>query len=93
MLAFMLGVVAGGIAALLLAPASGQETRRRIRETSGDVYRRGRDSIEHLGEQVGLKARNISESARHQVDAVKGAVQEGKEAYRRELGKSGPPQA
>jgi len=88
MIAFLLGVVAGGVTALLLAPASGEETRRRIRQTSGDVYRRGRESVEHLGEQIGIKARTVSDGARAQVDAVKGAVQEGKEAYRRELGKN-----
>ncbi|MFH1144023.1 MAG: YtxH domain-containing protein [Candidatus Eisenbacteria bacterium] len=87
LLAFLLGVAAGGIAALLLAPASGKETRRKIRETSEDVYRRGRDSVEKVGEQVGLRARHLGDSAKHQVDAVKGAVSEGKEAYRREMGK------
>lgn len=89
-LAFVLGMATGGVIALLLAPASGKETRRKIKETSADIYQRGRDSVERVGEQIGIKAKHLGDSARHQVDAVKGAVAEGKDAYRRELGK--PPQ-
>jgi gas vesicle protein len=47
-----LGVVAG----LLLAPASGAETRRRISrriEDEAEVLRRkGREAVEHLGERA-----------------------------------------
>ena len=33
LVAFLLGAVAGGVTALLLAPASGAETRKRLKET------------------------------------------------------------
>ncbi len=91
-LAFVVGMAAGGILALLLAPASGRETRRKIRETTTDAYRRSRESLERVGEQVGLRAHHVTEGARHQMDAVKEAVAEGKDAYRREMGKQ-PPQS
>ena len=50
LVAFMLGAVTGAAVALLLAPASGEETRRKLaeraregRERAGDAARQGRE--------------------------------------------------
>ena len=86
-LAFLLGAVTGGIVALMLAPASGSETRRKLAEASSDAYRRCKDSVDQIGGDIGGQARGVADSARHQVDAVKGAVSEAKGAYQRELKK------
>jgi len=97
--AFLLGAVAGGVVALLLAPEKGEVTRGKIRKGATDLYGKGRDLVdrgqrevtEKVG-QVGEKARerlqDVTDGARHQLEAVKGAVAEGKEAYRREMEKS-----
>lgn len=98
-LAFLLGAVTGGIVALLLAPEKGEVTRRKIREGASDMYGKGKGWTEgkgkdlrqkagEAGEWVKEKAGDAGEVARQQVDAVKTAVAEGKEAYRRELEKS-----
>jgi gas vesicle protein len=98
-LAFLLGAVTGGIVALLLAPEKGEVTRRKIRDGASDLYGKGRGWTEGKGKEIRQKAGDTSEwvkekagdaadAARHQVDAVKSAVAEGKEAYRRELEKS-----
>jgi gas vesicle protein len=95
-LAFLLGVVAGGVTALLLAPDRGTETRRRIREGARDVYRRSGDRITEAKGSLGERAHDLAGSARSRVDhltqvaksqasAVREAVAEGKEAYRREV--------
>lgn len=44
--AFLAGAVIGGLTALLLAPASGSETREKIRKTAEDVYAKGGEIIE-----------------------------------------------
>ena len=77
-LAFALGVIAGGITALLLAPASGEETRRKIGDLKlrvGDKARKGIDDAKHLvGEQK---------------ERVASAIVEGRKAYRESVGASG----
>jgi gas vesicle protein len=98
-LAFLLGAVTGGVIALLLAPEKGEVTRRKIREGAGDLYGKGKDfagdtsdrargAAHEAGEWVKEKASDAATVARTQVEAVKSAVAEGKEAYRRELEKS-----
>ena len=44
--AFMAGLLAGGVAALLYAPAKGEDTRRKIKETAEDVYHKGEEYYE-----------------------------------------------
>ena len=95
-LAFLLGAITGGIVALLLAPEKGEVTRRKIRHGAVDLYGKGKDwttektqtvrgKAGEAGEWVKEKAGDAAEAARQQVDAVKSAVAEGKEAYRREM--------
>lgn len=61
LVALLLGAVAGGVAALLFAPASGSETRTKIKDT----YRRAKEKAFCRGEEA-------EESA----DTPKEAVQE-----------------
>ena len=55
LVAFIIGAVAGAAVALLYAPATGEETRRRIaekaregREKAEDLARRGREAADDL---------------------------------------------
>ncbi len=93
---FFWGATLGGIAALLLAPASGRETRRRLREASSDLYTQGVDSAEQakgrlegaareVGEVTQERAREVTGATRDRVAAAQEAVAEGKEAYQEEL--------
>jgi gas vesicle protein len=41
--AFVAGALAGGIAALLYAPAKGEETREKVRATTGELYGKGEE--------------------------------------------------
>jgi gas vesicle protein len=47
-----LGALVGAMAALLLAPSSGAETRTQIRETADDVLGKLRDSVDELRGKV-----------------------------------------
>ncbi len=99
---FFWGATLGGLAALLLAPASGRETRRRLREASSDLYAQGvesagqaREHIEGTAREVGEvtqeRAREVAGAARDRVAAAQEAVAEGKEAYQEELERRGAP--
>lgn len=80
-LAFLLGAAAGGIAALLFAPASGAETRRRIRQGIGDLKERGEELFEEAAEEISDRARKVKEAARREAAAFRGAATAAKEAY------------
>jgi len=93
MVAFLLGAAAGGIAALLFAPSSGADTRRRLGDGAGRARHAVGTKAHEVGDMARTRVRQVREGARHQVGAVRGAMSEGKEAYRRELGKGEQPRA
>ncbi len=55
--AFAAGLLAGGVVALLYAPAKGEETRKKIMETAEDTY--------HKGEDIYDKSRTEAEKIYH----------------------------
>lgn len=70
LVAFVLGAAAGAAVALLLAPASGEETRRKL----GEKAREGRERAESL-------ARDGREFVNRQRDHIASAVERGREAF------------
>jgi gas vesicle protein len=55
--AFAAGLLAGGVVALLYAPARGEETRKKIMETAEDTY--------HKGEEIYGKSKTEAEKIYH----------------------------
>lgn len=74
--AFLIGAVAGGVAALLLTPQTGAQMRGRIRRGARDMRDRG-----------GKLAHDIQDQAGN----MKGAVTEARVAYRDEMDKRRAP--
>jgi gas vesicle protein len=70
LMAFVLGAVAGAAVALLYAPATGEETRQRIKEKA----REGREKAEAL-------AREGSEFLARQRENLGAAVERGRDAF------------
>ena len=68
--AFVLGAVTGAAVALLMAPATGEETRRALSEKA----RQGRDRAEEA-------ARQGREFLNRQRDTFTSAIERGREAY------------
>jgi gas vesicle protein len=77
----LLGAVAGGVTALLLAPASGEDTRKKIKDT----LRKGK---ERIFDEVD-EAKDFAQTHK---EALKEAVIGGKEAYLKAM-KKGPAEA
>jgi gas vesicle protein len=78
--AFVLGAVTGAAVALLMAPASGEETRRML----GEKAREGRDRAEEA-------ARQGREFLNRQRDTFGSAIERGREAYNQARGMTTPP--
>lgn len=64
---FVLGMLTGIIAGLMLAPASGTETRRRITETANDFAETSREKMQQVSETAKQKARQVSNAANEKV--------------------------
>ena len=80
--AFVLGAITGAAVALLMAPASGEETRRMLAE-------KAREGREKAGEAA-QKGREIWERQR---DTLSTAFERGKEAYEQARGAQPPGKA
>jgi gas vesicle protein len=76
--AFVLGAITGAAVALLMAPATGEETRRVL----GERAREGR-------ERANEAARQGREFLNRQRDTVASAVERGREAYQQARGGAG----
>jgi len=69
LIGFVVGGVAGAVAALLLAPQSGEETRNLIRDKSIEL----RDKATKQAEQIAAKAGEVATEARTRgQDALEG---------------------
>ncbi len=77
--AFVAGALAGGIAALLLAPAKGEDTRRKIASTAGDLYGKG----EHLYHQGIGKAGELFDSGKEKAGEMKHRVEGAMDSLKR----------
>lgn len=74
-MAFVLGAITGAAVALLMAPASGEETRRVI----ADKAREGR-------ERANEAARQGRDFVNRQKDTLSSAIEKGREAYEQARG-------
>jgi gas vesicle protein len=81
LLAFMVGALSGAAAALLFAPASGEETREYLGQKARDGRARAREAVDH--------GRELYERQR---ESVAGAVDRGREAFK-QARTQGDPQA
>ena len=81
LMAFVLGAVTGAATALLMAPTTGEETRRVL----NDKAREGR-------EKAGVAADQGREFVRRQRDHLSTAVDRGREAYQRAREVEGNPE-
>lgn len=80
----LIGGLAGTIAALLLAPQSGEETRRQIRDKGIELRDRTTEFVEDTMAQARSSAKRLTADGREkigeQLDRVSDAAQAGKKA-------------
>lgn len=88
LLAFLLGAAVGGAAGLLMAPNTGPTTRKKLKKGIAELQDRGEHMYDDAEKAIEEKAEEIATLAKSQVDAVKGAISDGKNAYFKELKKA-----
>lgn len=79
-LTFLAGAAVGAAVALLLAPAPGDETRRKLIEGAKKV-----------GQNVGDKVNTAKDELSRRTDDVRSAVSAGRDAYTRSRSQTGEP--
>ncbi|MCX8030590.1 MAG: YtxH domain-containing protein [Thermodesulfovibrionales bacterium] len=87
LLSFLLGSIVGAGLALLVAPQTGTETRRRIKDFAEDVTDRAHGYMEQAKTKVSQSIDKGKEILEAQKSAVTAAFEAGKEAYEREVHK------
>ena len=78
-MAFMVGAIAGAAVALLWAPASGAETRRKLGDALGEGGEKGREFLKQRREQ-------FSAAVEKGVEKGKDAFEKGKDAFEQARG-------
>lgn len=81
-LVFLAGGIVGATIALLMAPCSGVETRRRIGETASRVGGRVRDDVEGAVEKVRGNVEGAVEKVRDNVEHVATKVRENVDGWK-----------
>jgi gas vesicle protein len=84
LLAFVLGGLVGAGIALLVAPQSGVETRRKIKEFADEATEKATEFAESTKEKVSSTIDTAKSMYEEQKAAVAAAVDAGKQAYQRE---------
>ena len=77
LVSFGVGLLVGAAGSLLLAPAAGAETRKRIGELGQEAFDKAREGVEAAKEFTGDQTRRLER-----------AIHEGKEAYLKEAQKA-----
>ncbi|MEW6570019.1 MAG: YtxH domain-containing protein [Nitrospirota bacterium] len=84
LLSFLLGGLVGAGIALLLAPQSGIETRRRIREFTDDVREKAKDYAGDVKEKITAGVHKGKDFVSEKKTIITTAIEAGKEAYEKE---------
>jgi len=77
LVAFGIGALVGAVGALLLAPGSGDETRRRVAEFSKGSAEKAKEGISSAGQALSEQGKRLQH-----------AFEEGKSAYQKEAARS-----
>jgi gas vesicle protein len=83
-LTFIIGGLVGAGVALLLAPQSGKETRKKIKDLTGDVKEKAADFTEQVKSQVDATVEKGKGFYGEKKSLVSAAIEAGKEAYGKE---------
>jgi len=84
LVSFLLGGIVGAVAAMLLAPKSGKETRQDIKDIAEDVKCRVQNYAGDVKEKVSSSVHKGKEIVTERRSMLKSAVEAGKEAYHKE---------
>jgi gas vesicle protein len=82
LLTFVAGAAAGFIAGVLFAPASGQETRKKIKEQAAKTGEVAKDSYEKIAKETEKGIRIVKEKTTEGVDAIRDFIEKKREEFK-----------
>jgi gas vesicle protein len=77
-LSFLLGTATGFILGILFAPASGEETRKKIQERAAQTGEKAKESYEKIAKEAEKGIKVVREKTTEGIDAIKEFVEKKK---------------
>ena len=81
LLTFVAGAAAGFIAGILVAPASGKETRKKIKEQAVKTGEAAKDGYEKVAKEAEKGIRVVKEKTGEGVDAIRDFIDKKREEF------------
>jgi gas vesicle protein len=78
---FLIGAAAGFVAGILLAPASGKETRKKISEEVGKTGDKAKEGFEKISKEAEKGIRVVREKTQEGIDSIKEFIDKKKEEF------------
>ena len=82
LLTFAVGAAAGFIVGILVAPASGQETRKKIKDQAAKTGEAAKESYEKLTKEAEKGIRVVKEKTGEGVDAIRDFIEKKREEFK-----------
>ena len=79
---FLAGAAAGFILGILFAPASGKETRKKIKDQAAKTGEMAKEGYEKIAKEAEKGIRVVKEKTGEGIDAIKEFIEKKKEEYR-----------
>jgi gas vesicle protein len=81
LLTFMAGAATGFIVGILFAPASGQETRKKIKDQAVKTGEAAKESYEKIAKEAEKSVKVVKEKTSEGLEAIKEFIEKKKEEY------------
>lgn len=78
---FVIGAAAGFVLGVLFAPASGKETRQKIKEQASKTGEKAKESYEKISKEAEKGIQVVKEKAQEGIEAIKDFLEKKKEEY------------
>jgi gas vesicle protein len=78
-ISFLLGTATGFILGILFAPASGEETRKKIQESAGKTGEKAKESYDKIAKEAEKGIKVVKEKTHEGIDAIKEFVEKKKQ--------------
>ena len=88
---FFVGGLIGAGVALLVAPKTGEETRRMIKELAEEVKAKAEDYVDQVKSKATAYVEKGKDLIEKEKDIIAKTVEAGKEAYKKEINNEGYP--
>ncbi|HUT07735.1 MAG TPA: YtxH domain-containing protein [Candidatus Latescibacteria bacterium] len=86
LLTFMAGAATGFIVGILFAPASGKETRKKIKDQAAKTGEVAKESYEKIAKEAEKGMRMVKEKTGEGVDAIRDFIEKKKEEFQHKAG-------